>query len=454
MGARLSDSAEYAHLWGTAEVRAVFDQDARRQRWLDILVVLAEAQAELGIIPRPSATAIAEGARLERLDLDFLAAETRRTSHSTLGLINTLKAVLPEDAAEHVYYGVTVQDLTDTWTVLAAGQVMTIVWRDLRDLSRLLVGLAERHRSTVMPGRTHAQRGAPVTFGWKVASWADEVSRHLERLHEGRSRWLVGQLGGAVGTLGFFGDQGPALRAAFCRRLGLDDPGISWLTSRDRVAEQAAVLALVTGTLARIGNEVMELQRDEIAELREPTSPDVVGSITMPHKSNPERSEHLDTIARLVRAQSSLLMEGIVQIHERDGRAWKAEWLAFPEVCLLTSTALALALDLVGGLEVDAARMQANVVAGGGLLSSERVLSAYASRVGKHRAQTELQAVLAAARRNGTPLAEAVVAAGIVDRHDAAALAADTRVPTAEHDVDTVARRVRAYLAGTPEEWP
>jgi adenylosuccinate lyase len=147
-------------------------------------------------------------------------------------------------------------------------------------------------------------------------------------------------------------------------------------------------------------------------------------------------------------------MEGIVQIHERDGRAWKAEWLAFPEVCLLTSTALALALDLVGGLEVDAARMQANVVAGGGLLSSERVLSAYASRVGKHRAQTELQAVLAAARRNGTPLAEAVVAAGIVDRHDAAALAADTRVPTAEHDVDTVARRVRAYLAATSEEWP
>ena len=123
MGARLSDSAEYAHLWGTDEARAVFDDDARRQAWLDILVALAQAQAELGIIPAPAAAGIAKGARIEKLDLDFLAAETRRTSHSTLGLIHALQRVLPDDAAEFVYYGATVQDLTDTWTVLAARRV-------------------------------------------------------------------------------------------------------------------------------------------------------------------------------------------------------------------------------------------------------------------------------------------------------------------------------------------
>ena len=241
------------------------------------------------------------------------------------------------------------QDLTDTWTVLAARRVMAVAWRDLRTLAGLLADLAVTHRATVMVGRTHAQPGAPITFGWKAASWADEVGRHLERLHEGRHRWPVVQLGGAVGTLGFFGDQGPALRAAVCRRLGLADPGISWLTSRDRLVEQAFVLALVTGTLARIGNEVMELQRAEIGELAEGSDGAVVGSITMPHKRNPERSEHLDTLARLARAQAGVMLEAMVQIHERDGRGWKAEWPAFPELCLLTSSALALAIDLVAG---------------------------------------------------------------------------------------------------------
>jgi len=452
MGARLTDSAEYAHLWGTEEVRAVFDQDARRQAWTEILIALAEAQAELGIIPAAAAAAISEEARADRLDLDLLAAETRRTSHSTLGFIAALKATLPADAAEHVYYGITVQDLTDTWTVLAARRVMAIAWRDLRTLARLLADVAVTHRATVMVGRTHAQPGAPITFGWKAASWADEVGRHLERLHEGRHRWPVVQLGGAVGTLGFFGDQGPPLRAAVCRRLGLADPGISWLTSRDRLVEQAFLLALVCGTLARIGNEVMELQRAEIGELAEGSDGAVVGSITMPHKRNPERSEHLDTLARLARAQAGVMLEAMVQIHERDGRGWKAEWPVFPELCLLTSSALALAIDLVRGLEVRGERMRANVDDDQGLLS-ERVLSAHAARVGKHRAQAELQTVLAGARADGRSLSDAVIAAGVLDQAELDALVLDVRIPTAEHAVDVVTGRLRHFLDATPEEW-
>ena len=153
-----------------------------------------------------------------------------------------------------------------------------VVWRDLHAVEGLLLDLAERHRSTVMVGRTHGQPGAPITFGFKAASWADEVRRHLDRLAEGRPRWLVAQLGGAVGVLGFFGDDGPAVRAAFCAELGLGDPGISWLTSRDRLAEFANVLAMMCATLARIGNEVYELQRPEIGELREATTAAAVGS--------------------------------------------------------------------------------------------------------------------------------------------------------------------------------
>ena len=453
MGARLSDSAAYAHLWGTAESRAIFDDDARVSAWLAILTVLARAQADLGIIPASSADAIAAHARVDRLDMDLVASETRRTSHSTLGLIHALQVVLPPEAAEHVYYGITVQDVTDNWTVLAMRDIASLVWRDLRHLVGALAAMADRHRDTVMAGRTHGQPGAPITFGLKAASWADETARHIDRLREGRRRWLAGQLGGAVGTLGFFGSLGPALRAAFCAQLGLADPHVPWLTSRDRLAEFAGVLAMITSTLARIGNEVLELQRPEIGELREAASPDAVGSITMPHKRNPERSEHLDTLSRIVRANASMLVESMVQIHERDGRGWKTEWIALPEVCLLTCAATQMACDLIDGLEVDAERMAANVRAGDGLLASEQVLSMLSSSMGKHRAQAELQRVLADARRDGRSLVDAVNDAGLLTAAEVDGITRDVMLPSATHAVDHVVARVHRLLLDDPDDW-
>jgi len=444
MGARLTDSVAYAHLWATDETRALFDERPRWQRWLDILAALAAAQADLALIPASSAEVIAEHARVDNLDLDFLADETRRTTHSTLGLIRALRRVLPDDVAEHVYYGATVQDLTDTWFALTMRDVGDLVDRDVRRLVGAVTGLAARHERTVMPGRTHAQPGAPISFAYKLATWADELGRHLERLHEGRRRWSTVQLGGAVGTLGFYGEVGPALRAGFAERLGLEDPGIAWFTSRDRIAEFATVLTAISGTLARIGNEVMELQRPEIGELREAVAVDVVGSIMMPHKRNPEASEHLDTLARLTRAHALVLMEGQVQLHERDGRAWKAEWVALPEVCLLTSAALRLGIACVEGLEVDADRMRANVGASQGLLASERMLGALSARLGKHRAQAALQDVLGAARRDGRSAAAALEAAGLMTRAEAESAVAD---PIAAGDTAAV-RSVLGRLQG------
>jgi adenylosuccinate lyase len=173
----------------------------------------------------------------------------------------------------------------------------------------------------------------------------------------------------------------------------------------------------------------------------------------MPHKRNPERSEHLDTLARLTRAHAGVMLEAMVQLHERDGRGWKAEWPTFPELCLLTSTSLELALDLVRTLEVDADRMRTNVV-GNDLLLSEQVLGAYAARVGKHQAQAELQSLLAGARADGRSLAEAVITAGVVDASDVATLSARTTVPTAEHAVDIVTARVARQLDTLSETWP
>ena len=260
----------------------MFSERARLSRWVLVLKALAAAQSDLGIIPAASAHAI-EALDAERLDPAAVGAETRRTSHSAAGMVRELQAQLPEAAREHVYYGATVQDVSDTAAALEMRDAGAIVWRDLRATEASLLELAERHRETPMLGRTHGQPGAPVTFGLKVASWADETARHLERWRQSRPRLVVGQLAGAVGALGFYGDLGPALRRRFCEFLGLGEPAISWIGARDRIAEFAGNAAQVSATMARMANEVYNLQRREIAEVAEAAPEAPMGSFTMPH---------------------------------------------------------------------------------------------------------------------------------------------------------------------------
>jgi adenylosuccinate lyase len=440
----MADSLAYRHLWTAPELDRLFEERDRLQRWLDILAALARAQASLGIIPEESARLITDNADAGRLDLDRIAAQTQHTGHSTLGLIHDLQRIVPAPAGEHVYYGATVQDLTDTWFGLVLRDVGTLVGDKLSELEGALLELAATHRDTVMVGRTHGQPGAAITFGFKVAGWADELRRHQDRLREGRRRWAVGQLAGAVGVLGFYAGDQLELRRRFCAELGLADPGISWLTSRDRIAEFAHVLAMVCATLARIGGEVYELSRPEIAELRESHVHSGVSSITMPHKRNPEGSEHLDTLSRLVRAHAGLLLEGMDQQHERDGRGWKTEWISLPEVCELTVTALDLAHTVVRGLEVNPVAMARNLSAGGENLQSEQILAALSALRGKHAAQALIAEVVTSGAARTQGLAVAVAARAGLDTADVAAWAARPATGAAAAMVDLVLDRASA----------
>jgi len=410
MGAHLVDSIIYKHLWGTPELHGLLDDEGRVQSWLEILATLAEAEAELGIVPVEAARIIREHTDVRLLDLEKVAEQTRATGHSTLGLIRCLQEVLPEAAGEWIYHGATVQDLSDTWTALVMREVARILDRDLRRAEAAALALAERHRDTIMCGRTHGQPGLPITFGFKAAVWASELRRHRARLAEGRRRWEVVQLGGALGTMEFWGDRALPLLASFADRLGLAAPDVPWITARDRVAEFVSLLAMVTATLGKVGQEVYELQRPEIGELREPFAPGQVGSITMPHKRNPELSEHLVTLARVVRADAMVAMEGMIHEHERDGRAWKTEWVVLPEVCLLTGAALAFGCRLLAGLEVDADRMQANLRAQRGYVLSEPVMRAVADRIGKHAAQQVVYEATLAGLERGVDLEAALLA--------------------------------------------
>ena len=374
----------FGHLWETAETRELFGEQARTQMWLSVLGAVAEAQGELGLIPPDAAAEIAARAR-EPIDLEAVGEETRRSGHSTLGLIRVLQRDL-DAGREWVSYGATVQDVADTWTGLVMQRMLAIAGRDLEATETSLVALARRHRDAVMLGRTHGQPGMPITFGFKAAVWVAEIRRHAERLREARRRVEVGQLAGAVGTLSAWGAAGPELQRRVLERLGLGVPEISWTSARDRVAEFAGLLALVTGTLAKIGNEVYNLQRPEIGELSEAPTEGVVGSITMPQKRNPERSEHLATLARVVRADAALALEAMVAEHERDGAAWKTEWALLPRACGAAAVALTLAAELTAGLRVDEQRMRENVDAQRGYILAEPAMLALGAEIGPRRA--------------------------------------------------------------------
>jgi adenylosuccinate lyase len=289
-------------------------------------------------------------------------------------------------------------------------RMVAILRRDLATIEASLLRLASEHRDTVMLGRTHGQPGLPITFGFKAAGWAAEVRRHRSRVDEAAPRLEVGQLAGAVGTLSAYGSHGPELQRRLLSRLGLGVPDTSWLTARDRIAELVSLLALVTGTLARIGNEVYNLQRAEIGEVSEAPTEGVVGSITMPQKINPERSEHLSTLARVVRAAAGLALEGLVGEHERDGAAWKTEWAFLPDACSAAAVSLAFGADLVAGLRVDAERMRANLDAQRGYVLAEPVMLALAERVGKQRAHELVHRAALAGQERGVTFAEALAA--------------------------------------------
>lgn len=419
MTTHMIDSRIYGSAWGSDEMRAIFDDEGRTQAWLDIIAALAQAQAEVGLIPADAADEIARVATrgVEHIDLDAFRRGYQETGHSTLGLIRLLQDACDGDAGEYVYYGATVQDVTDTWTMLALRRVWEIVYRDLREIEGMLLELAEAHRDTLMAGRTHGQVGLPITFGFKVAVWIREIRRHIERLKEVRPRLSAGQLSGGVGSLSSFDTAGFELQERFCRRLGLDPPLVAWDTARDTPVEFLNLLALIAGTFDKIGQEVYNLQRSELGEVREGFVPGVVGSITMPHKRNPEIAEHLGTLSRLIRHHAAALSESLVHDHERDGRSWKAEWGAIPPACVMTGALLRLAKTMIAHLEVDPEAMRRNLEATQGYVLSEGVMLALARVIGKQSAHTIVYEAAMEAFEAGRPLKEAVLADERIRQH-------------------------------------
>ena len=379
------ESTLFKDMFGTAAMRAVFDDAATVRRYVETEVALARVQGRLGVIPAEAARAIEARADASALDMALLREETEIVGYPILPLVHQLSRQCGAEG-EYLHWGATTQDIMDTATVLQVREALELVDADLEALDAILDSLAAQYRDTPMAGRTHGVQALPITFGHKCAVWLDELSRHHERLKECEARVLVGMVVGAVGSQASLGEQAAEVERRTLARLGLETAPISWAPARDRFTEYALVLAMIGATLSKIGNELFNLQRNEFAEVEEAFSEGKLGSSTMPHKRNPTSAENLAGLCRPLRANATLMLEGMVQEGERDGIAWKIEWKALPECCLIAGAMLFQAKNLLAGLRVDADAMARNLDRMRGYLLSEHVMLDLSERVGKQTA--------------------------------------------------------------------
>ncbi|MDQ0138550.1 adenylosuccinate lyase [Cupriavidus necator] len=380
------DMQSLQHLWGTDELRAIFSEENRVQKWLDFEAALATAQAELGIIPEAAAKDIADKAKIQNIDLAQMSAEIRRIKHSLVPALKQLQSRCAREHGEWVHYGATTQDVVDTGVALQLKEFHAVAMRDMKTVGTELARLASAYRDTPMAGRTHGVQALPITFGHKCAIWLDELGRHHARLKQCEPRVLVGMVAGAVGSQASLGEQAQEVERRTLEKLGLGTPAISWAPARDRFTEYALLLAMIGSTLSKIGNELFNLQRNEFAEVEEAFSEGKLGSSTMPHKRNPTSAENLAGLSRPLRYNATMMLEGMVQEGERDGIAWKMEWKALPECCLIAGAMLFQAKNLLAGLRVDDAAMATNLDRMRGYLLSEHVMLELGRRVGKQTA--------------------------------------------------------------------
>lgn len=410
------DSLLFRDAFGTPAMRAIFSDRASIERYVEVEVALARAEARCGVIPAQAAEEIAAKSRPADFDVELLKRETDNVGYPILPVVHQMAKQCGE-AGRYVHWGATTQDIMDTAVVLQMRAAFEIVGRDIEDLRRILGDLARRHRTTAMAGRTHLQQALPITFGYKAAIWRTMLDRHAERLAQLLPRLLVVQFAGAAGTLASLGDEGLEVQQALARELGLAMPAAAWHVARDNFAEAVGFLGLVTGSLAKIAFDVMLLMQNEVGEAFEPFAPGRGGSSTMPQKRNPISSELIVAAAKAVRQHAGLMLDAMVQDLERATGPWHAEWIAIPESFVLASGALHQARTMLGGLVVDEARMRKNLDLTHGLIAAEAVMMGLAPHIGRQRAHDVVYGACRTVADKGGSLADALAAMPEITSH-------------------------------------
>jgi 3-carboxy-cis,cis-muconate cycloisomerase len=417
MPASIIDSKIFGDMFSDAAMREVWSDENRTAKYLDVERALAKVQGQLGVIPAEAAAEIVKNCELSQIDWDKLKAKTEQIGYPIIAVVNQINANCKDRLGEYCHWGATTQDITDTATVLQMREGLALVERDLADISGSLAGLARKYRDTPIIGRSNLQQATPITFGYKMASILAGIERHRERLRQLKPRVLVGEFGGASGTLSSLERGAMATQAGLMKELGLGQPLISWHTVRDNIAEVGAFLALVGGSLGKIAMDVKLLMQTEVAEVAEPFAPGRGSSSTMPQKRNPISCLYIHANISVVRQHAAALMDAMVADHERSTGPWEIEWVVLPEIFCLLSGALKQTRFILAGLEVDAQRMRANIDLTNGMVMSEAVMMGLAPYIGREYAHDLVYDLCREAIRDNRQLVDVLAAHAEIGKH-------------------------------------
>ena len=391
-------------LFSTPSMSAAFTPGAHVRAMLAFEAALAQVEARAGIIPQEAASAIAASCREELFDVASLYREAAVAGTPAIPLVRMLTAQVEGEARKFVHWGATSQDAIDTALMLQMREGLDLLIAGLLDVCAACATLAEKHRYTLMAGRTLLQQALPITFGLKAARWLALATRQLHALRERREKALAVQLGGAAGTLASLGDKGLQVVELLAGELNLPLPDLPWHTERDRVAEIAATLGVTAGAMAKIASDVALLAQTEVGEASEGVAPGKGGSSAMPQKHNPVDATRAIASARLAIGSVPVILSAMQQEHERAVGGWQAEWSAIPSLFCYTASAVEGVRGAVADLQVDPARMKANLDLTNGLIMSESLTMALAPKIGRPEAYRIVQTLSKQVAKSGKNL--------------------------------------------------
>ncbi|MGA0034011.1 MAG: class-II fumarase/aspartase family protein, partial [Burkholderiales bacterium] len=389
-----------------AEIRALFSRRSLWQSWLDVEAALAAVQGELGMIPQAAAAEIRSKANLVAIDERALAADIELTRAPILSLARALGEACAEDAGGYVHWGATTQNVLQTGRTLLMRRAHDAFMARLGGLLDRLAELAESSADTLTAGRTNYRHALPITFGFKVAGWIDELLRHRDRLTAAEPRVFLALWGGAIGAMHAFGEHGPEINRRLSQRLGLHPMRVPSRAGTDHVAEYVMLLALFSATCSKIARDFYALMADEYGEVREQLGADAVGSSTMPHKINSKVAVQVIAVAARLRSQVPLALEAMQPSHEGDAANNQMLYELMDGICPMAYELAAGMDSLLECIRLDPQRMRSNLGLSAGFIAAENAMMVLAPAIGRNRAHDLLHHAIDAAADDSKPLAD------------------------------------------------
>ena len=395
--------------FSTARMREVWSDHERLDKMCQVERTLAKVQAQLGVIPDSASQAIQEIVQVDQIDLRKLYLESARAGHFTSGFVKYFSAKLGPDAGQYIHYGVTTQDVLDTSAVLQLRQAHVLVREALNRIIERLLDQAKQHKHTVMVGRAHGQHAAPTRLGYKLAILIDELDRYDQRLAACEDFVFAGSIAGVVSSYASLGEDALAIEAGVCRELGLSVPTIAWHTQRDRFIEYAHILALISGALGKMGQDLYDMSRSEIGEFEEMYQAGRQGSTTIPTLRPPYICEAIINLSGLISQSMALMYQSSRLTHEKDTIAWRNQWVALPEICMYLSAQLNYTQALLKAGQFNEDKIAANLELKHGELLSEHVMFQLGGKIGKEKAHQVLYEVINRAKAHHSHFDEELV---------------------------------------------